>query len=550
MYCRKCGAEIPAESKFCTRCGTKVVTIEAAKTIDADTSNVAEDAKTTDAITATETVEAAGANDTADATDATDAIGAAETTNTAEATVSTISAVEQENEKPAGITAESSDAAEHPSAAADLAQAVASTKNRSRRRVPLIVLVALGIALAAGTAYAAYYVYTEIVVPALEAQQQQAADANQQGATEEGAESEAEPAAEEEPAIVEATGNPQNFLQIAEILAMDPKDIPAYLESQGLVEKTVTNSDSGVTQGEVNAVAAEGVGPVEETAWTLNGNANTLLALDPDGKFFKQQTYAGDVAENADTSFGLKLGKNVTHGWTYVSSEMGFGTDLSASDLESGDSINSIALSIPAFNLNNEELKDFASLCGLGEPLANYTPTYCYLQLYSDAAYQYTSWVTGASEINGKTYYWYLELPSAMGGLYGFTSSTFGIVDESVVQDYVLYTAIHTEDAWNNANTEDHALMLAQCLAQSLNTGNGGGRVNVITGEREYLVMDGGSATNSDGISYATHHWVKHGEEGAYDYITEDEVGVTADILSAQEARKAAATQGNSTSTN
>ena len=40
--------------------------------------------------------------------------------------------------------------------------AVNATKHRSRRRVPMVVLVALAMALAAGTAYAAYRVYTDV----------------------------------------------------------------------------------------------------------------------------------------------------------------------------------------------------------------------------------------------------------------------------------------------------------------------------------------------------------------------------------------------------
>ena len=44
------------------------------------------------------------------------------------------------------------------------------TKHRSRRRVPMVVLVALAMALAAGTAYAAYRVYTDMWLPAQQAQ--------------------------------------------------------------------------------------------------------------------------------------------------------------------------------------------------------------------------------------------------------------------------------------------------------------------------------------------------------------------------------------------
>ncbi len=55
-----------------------------------------------------------------------------------------------------------------------LASAVSSTKQRSRRKVPLIVLVALAMALAAGTAYAAYMIISgEIAIPGVVQQREQ-----------------------------------------------------------------------------------------------------------------------------------------------------------------------------------------------------------------------------------------------------------------------------------------------------------------------------------------------------------------------------------------
>ena len=51
--------------------------------------------------------------------------------------------------------------------------AVNATKHRSRRRVPMVVLVALPMALAAGTAYAAYRVYADMWLPAQQAQNEQ-----------------------------------------------------------------------------------------------------------------------------------------------------------------------------------------------------------------------------------------------------------------------------------------------------------------------------------------------------------------------------------------
>lgn len=55
--------------------------------------------------------------------------------------------------------------------------AVNATKHRSRRRVPMVVLVALAMALAAGTAYAAYRVYTDVWLPAQQTQNEETVEA-------------------------------------------------------------------------------------------------------------------------------------------------------------------------------------------------------------------------------------------------------------------------------------------------------------------------------------------------------------------------------------
>ena len=58
--------------------------------------------------------------------------------------------------------------------------AVNATKHRSRRRVPMVVLVALAMALAAGTAYAAYRVYTDVWLPAQQTQNEQIVEASEE----------------------------------------------------------------------------------------------------------------------------------------------------------------------------------------------------------------------------------------------------------------------------------------------------------------------------------------------------------------------------------
>ena len=74
----------------------------------------------------------------------------------------------------ASSTPQNSASSKHPET---LRGAVNDTKHRSRRRVPMVVLVALAMALAAGTAYATYRVYTDVWLPAQQAQNEQIVEA-------------------------------------------------------------------------------------------------------------------------------------------------------------------------------------------------------------------------------------------------------------------------------------------------------------------------------------------------------------------------------------
>ena len=74
----------------------------------------------------------------------------------------------------ASSASQNSTSSKHPET---LRGAVNATKHRSRRRVPMVVLVALAMALAAGTASAAYRVYTDIWLPAQQTQNEQIVEA-------------------------------------------------------------------------------------------------------------------------------------------------------------------------------------------------------------------------------------------------------------------------------------------------------------------------------------------------------------------------------------
>ena len=131
MYCTKCGAKLPRDARFCMNCGKPVAAIASAK-------------------------------------------AAASTTSSGKAAAP--AAVPAKAAEPTGASSSSQN---NPSSeqSETLRGAVNATKHRSRRRVPMVVLVALAMALAAGTAYAAYRVYTDVWLPAQQNQNEQIVEA-------------------------------------------------------------------------------------------------------------------------------------------------------------------------------------------------------------------------------------------------------------------------------------------------------------------------------------------------------------------------------------
>ena len=131
MYCTKCGAKLPRDARFCMNCGKPVVAIAPEK-------------------------------------------AAASTASSEKAVAPAV--VPAKVAEPTGASS-SSQSNPSPEQSETLRGAVNATKHRSRRRVPMVVLVALAMALVAGTAYAAYRVYTDVWLPAQQAQNEQTVEA-------------------------------------------------------------------------------------------------------------------------------------------------------------------------------------------------------------------------------------------------------------------------------------------------------------------------------------------------------------------------------------
>ena len=131
MYCTKCGAKLPRDARFCTNCGKPVAAIASEK-------------------------------------------AAASTASLGKAVVPAVVPAKVAEPKGASSSSQNNPS---PEQSETLRGAVNATKHRSRRRVPMVVLVALAMALVAGTAYAAYRVYTDVWLPAQQNENEQIVEA-------------------------------------------------------------------------------------------------------------------------------------------------------------------------------------------------------------------------------------------------------------------------------------------------------------------------------------------------------------------------------------
>lgn len=216
MYCTKCGAKLPRDARFCMNCGKPVAAIAPAKAVElkASPANAAVSAKAVEptgapakavnsaaasreaaapAAAPAKTAVPAFASEAADAgrhgaspsdhpSNASSQNGSAsfdslqsDSSFSDPSSESAAFADEPEKSCEAGACGASSVPQEDvsPKRPETLRGAVNATKHRSRRRVPMVVLVALAMALAAGTAYAAYRVYTDVWLPAQQTQNEQ-----------------------------------------------------------------------------------------------------------------------------------------------------------------------------------------------------------------------------------------------------------------------------------------------------------------------------------------------------------------------------------------
>ena len=223
MYCTKCGAKLPRGARFCVNCGKPVAAIVPAKVVEptgapakvaeskamptaaparAAAPSASSEEAAAPAAPSAKAVMSAFASEAADAgrhdASSSDTSPSGYSSNASSQNGPARLGSLQSDSSSSDSSLESADFADEPEKSCEagacdassapqnnasskhpetLRGAVNATKHRSRRRVPMVVLVALAMALAAGTAYAAYRVYTDVWLPAQQTQNEQIVEA-------------------------------------------------------------------------------------------------------------------------------------------------------------------------------------------------------------------------------------------------------------------------------------------------------------------------------------------------------------------------------------
>lgn len=365
MYCTKCGAKLPRDARFCMNCGKPVAAIAPAKAVEptgapvkavnhaassegAFASAAASREAAAPAAAPAKAVVPAFASEAADAgrhgaspsdhpSNVSSQNGSAsfdslqsDSSFSDPSLESAAFADEPEKSCEAGACGAPSSPENNPSLnrPETLRGAVNATKHRSRRRVPMVVLVALAMALAAGTAYAAYRVYTDVWLPAQQNQNEQVVEAPEETVE----------ASEEITYSVETRS-----MDVS--VPVDPYDAPGKREAQKWYYPHIEASTQSDAVDKINAALEESMrtdvektNAAPDTAKDMGGaivficqyRSITLTYIDNDIVCVRDQRY--------DTGWG-------PHGSTTVTG--------CAYSLETGDPIDLVS----AFGLTPEQAK-------------------------------------------------------------------------------------------------------------------------------------------------------------------------------------------------
>ncbi len=365
--------------------------------------------------------------------------------------------------------------------------------------MPLYAAIIVAVVTTAGVAFAAVMLYQNVIEPAIVQLQQGAGDqaeeaVEKEGTDERAADEQEENSSDEKPATYTAEGNPQSVLQLAEILAMDPTQIPDYLEGQGLEvinygENEAADDEYGWTPGSYQKNEGRWSPiPYAFTSWEGSSSYPVIEnALRNIGIEVSSYSYEGYYDKTTHTTnpiekvmFGEHLGSiRYNESPQYVD----------AASLERGNRPNSIALTVNYVNqvLTEQEGERLAQECEFNSAAHYWTYTET-----ADAYTRTTSAWTGLVEIGGLEYVWYMEnsYQSDYCGLLNIGCIPMTEVEDDLKLQNIFWLEYYGSQGITsavqlaNADSDDKALYYAQALVDTAFSGNSNVQPNVVTGER------------------------------------------------------------------
>lgn len=269
--------------------------------------------------------------------------------------------------------------------------------------------------------------------------------------------------------IVEATGDYENLLQLADQLALDPDDL-YYIASHIGGSPLESALGSGSLGGDSSWNPATSS---DFAAWQIYddgdfGNCLRDTELDVDDS-------SGSIG-SLYLGLGLTPAAHLGEPYNQVSRFRYF---------YSSEQPDSILLYLQLEEpLNERGIKILREACRFTSKAQRFD-----YELEDSYGTQTHTVLAGLIDVNGETKVWYIDL-SASTGEYSYTSLALGVTTLNAARELVDITELFDSGAWGKAENSKRMLMFAQSLVQDLTTGNGGFRTNVLTGKSETLDAD------------------------------------------------------------
>lgn len=447
MYCSQCGAELPETAQFCSQCGASTV--------------------------------AAPAASDGDAPHAEDVLPPAPTDGRGDDTVACAGGPSMPGEAHADEPSAADSVSEGKQT---LGQRLLLFRRTTLKAVPTFVLALVAFMATVATAYAAFKVVTEVIIPAIEQVVEQGQDGSASAA--DGV------ATSDEGEAVVAKGNPTSILQIGEILAMEPEDISAFLESQGLVymddvQQWVLGDDTDKMFGALKDEGLyfensdrgyrSGVEAYREALQDVMTDDKGRLVNRVDGSALVSYLPAISVGKDVlwwnHIDYGEQYGRSaLTDGGERPTSIRLYGIPLSFAQ---GDEKGGAGGRSAGFS-DETVVEVCADIMGLGEPSVIYRPGVFVPSINPDgtqgnAMAMTETYASGTVEIRDEQYIWYF----AYAGVPAYMNAETGILPFDVARDAVLRSGLYTADEWKAADEAHRSGMFVQALATERLVGDG-----------------------------------------------------------------------------